>query len=138
MIAVKFPKEKGKKVNISRFLKRFKKFRPSLLVEVPDDEAPHVIEVLRRNNCEIQILKPALRDFEEKMLKEMLDLVKRIRAGKEEPKALGKFAVEKIKIFSIEEMSDKVSDILHLAIEFEENPSILILNEIERKIRSLL
>ncbi len=68
----------------------------------------------------------------------MLDLAERIRACKEEPKALGKFAVEKIKIFSIEEMSDEVSDILHLAIEFEENPSILILNEIERKIRSLL
>ncbi len=138
LIAVKFPKEKGKKVNLSRFLGKFHKFRPSLLVEVPDEEAGHVLNILTRNKCEVLILKPAFRDVEKRILEEMLSLIKRIRAGEEEPSALGEFAVEKIAAFSMKNLSEEVSDLLHLAIEFEENPSILILNQLEREAKNLL
>ena len=137
MAAVRFPKERGRKVNISRFLSRFKKFKPSVLVEIPDEKAEHVLKVLARNDCEVKILKPALMDIEEKIIEEMLDLVRRIKAGKEEPKVLGRFAIEKIKIFSLEKLGDEIGDLLHLCIEFEDNPSILILNEIERRGREL-
>ena len=138
LIAVKFPREKGKKVNLSRFLRKFHRFRPSLLVEVPDEEAGRVLNVLTRNKCEVLVLKPAFRDVERDILEDMLSLIKRIRAGEEEPTALGKFAVEKIAAFSMKNLSEEVSDLLHLAIEFEENPSILILNQIEREAKKLL
>ena len=137
LVAVKFPRERGKKVNISRFLSKFKKFKPSVLVEIPDEKAEHVLKVLSRNNCEVKILKPALVDVEEKIVDDILDLVRKIKAGKEEPKALGRFAIEKIKIFSLENLSNEVGDLLHLCIEFEDNPSILILNEIERRGKEL-
>jgi len=68
----------------------------------------------------------------------MLSLIKKIRAGEEEPSELWKFAVEKIAAFSMKNLSEEISDLLHLAIEFEENPSLLILNQIERDAKKLL
>jgi|Deesub1362B_J571_1020462.scaffolds.fasta_scaffold65252_1 hypothetical protein len=68
---------------------------------------------------------------------EILLLVERIRAGDEEPLLLGRFAVEQIVAFSMINLDEEVADLLHLAIEFEENPSMLLLNLIERRARML-
>ncbi len=138
LIAVDFPKEKWKKVNMSRFLSRFEKRTPSVLVKVPEDDAEHVIEVLNRNKCRTQILKPARRDFEGRAIKNLLAHVERVRMGSEEPGALGKFAVDKIAMLGLANLSDELADILHLSVEFEEDPSILLLNDIEKKAREFI
>jgi len=48
VLVVRYPKEKWRKVNISRFLSQFKNIEASSLVEVPEADLRRVLEVLER------------------------------------------------------------------------------------------
>jgi len=125
---VRFPEEKWRKVNVSKFLSKFKSIEASKIVEVPDDELDRVIDVLKRNNCSVELAEFVRDDVEIKLLKEILKKVEAIRFGIAEPKELEKLAV----------LSDEVSELLHDCIDFSEQPFIGDLNEIERRTRDIL
>ena len=138
LVVVKFPEERWRKVNVSRFLSRFKTIPVSKIVDVPEEELDRVLEVLRRNGCEVEVVEPVRDDIEVKILKEILRRVEAIRLGLAEPKELEKVAVEAISKFSMANLSDEVSEILHDCIDFAENPTISDLNDIESRARDAL
>ena len=135
---VRFPEEKWRKVNVSKFLSKFKSIEASKIVEVPDDELDGVIDVLKRNNCSVELAEFVRDDVEIKLLKEILKKVEAIRFGIAEPKELEKLAVDAIAKFSLANLSDEVSELLHDCIDFSEQPFIGDLNEIERRTRDIL
>ena len=137
LIMVRFPNERWRKVNLSRFLSKFKTVPVSKVVEVPDEELDEVLEVLKRNKCEVQIVEPA-GDVETKILKEILRKIEAIRLGFAEPKELEKVAVDAIAKFSLANLSDEVSEILHDCIDFAEQPLLSDLKEIENRVKSVL
>jgi hypothetical protein len=53
LIIVRFPNERWRKVNLSRFLSKFKTIPVSKVVEVPDEELDKVLEVLKRNKQKV-------------------------------------------------------------------------------------
>lgn len=138
LVVVKFPKEQWKKVNISRFLSKFEKIHASTIVEIPEKDLDHVLDVLNRNDCKVKLVKPAKKEFEEQIVKELLRLCDKVRMNEAKPEVIEKFAVDKIAKFSLEKFSNKVADILHLAIEFGKEPTFLTLNEIEKECKEFL
>ncbi len=138
MVLVRFPEERWRKVNVSRFLSKFKTVPASKVVEVPDEELDRVIEVLKRNKCEVKVVEPVKDDIEVKILKDILRKIEAIRLGLTESKELERIAVDSIAKFSLSNFSDDLSDILHDCIDFAENPTIGNLNDIERRVRDLL
>jgi len=135
---VKFPKERWRKVNVSKFLRRFKSIKASKIIEVPDDEIDRVIDVLKRNNCSVELIEFVKDDVEIKLLKELLKRVEAIRLGVAEPKELEKLAVDAIAKFSLSNLSDEVSELLHDCIDFAEQPFIGDLNEIDKRAKEIL
>lgn len=135
-MAVKFPKERWRKVNVSRFLKKFEEIPVSKVVKVPEEELDRVLEVLRRNECMIRLLEPA--EVETDILNKILRAVSAIRHGSKNAEELGKIAVDAITKIGLENMSDELADLLHDCIDFSENPTISDLNEIEKRAKSLL
>ena len=138
LVVVSFPRERWRKVNVSRFLKKFKSVPASKIVEVPEEELDKVLEVLKRNKCEVQIVEPVKDDIEIKILKDLLKKIEAVRLGIVEPKELEKFAVKIIEKFSLENLSDEVAEIIHDCIDFSENPTISELNKMERRVKELL
>ncbi|WP_290900351.1 hypothetical protein [Ferroglobus sp.] len=138
LVVVSFPKERWRKVNVSKFLKKFKSVPASKIVEVPEEELDRVVEILRRNKCEVQIVEPVKDDIEIKILKDLLKKIEAVRLGIAEPKELEKFAVEVIEKFSLKNLSDEVAEIIHDCIDFSENPIISELNEMEKRVKELL
>ena len=138
LVVVSFPREKWRKVNVSRFLKKFKSVPASKIVEVPEEELDKVLEVLKRNKCEVQIVEPVKDDIEIKILKDLLKKIEAVRLGIAEPKELEKFAVEVIEKFSLKNLSDEVAEIIHDCVDFSENPIISELNEMEKRVKELL
>ncbi len=138
MVVVRFPEEKWRKVNMSRFLSKFKTVPVSKVVEVPDEELDRVIEILKRNKCEVKVVEPVKDDIEVKILKDILRKIEAIRLGLADPKELERIAVDNIAKFSLADLSDDLSDILHDCTDFAENPTIGDLNDIERRARDLL
>ncbi len=135
---VKFPSERWRKVNVSRFLSRFKSIPASKIVEIPDEELDHVLEVLKRNNCEVEIVEPLRDDIEVDILKDLLKRIEAIRLGMSEPEELGKLAVEVIKKIGLRELSSDVAEVIHDCIDFAEHPLIGDLNDIEVRVREIL
>lgn len=138
IVVVRFPEERWRKVNVSRFLSKFKTVPASKVVEVPDEELDRVIEILKRNKCEVKVVEPVKDDIEVKILKDILRKIEAIRLGLADPKEFEKIAVDNIAKFSLANLSDDLSDILHDCIDFAENPTIGDLNDIERRARDLL
>ena len=138
LVVVSFPEERWRKVNVSIFLKNFKSVPVSKIVEVPEEELDRVVEILKRNKCEVQIVEPVKDDIEIKILKDLLKKIEAVRLGIAEPKELEKFAVEVIEKFSLENLSDEVAEIIHDCVDFSENPIISELNEMERRVKELL
>ncbi len=135
---VKFPSERWRKVNVSRFLSRFKSIPASKIVEIPDEELDHVLEVLKRNNCQVEIVEPVREDIEINILKDLLKRIEAIRLGMSEPEELGKLAVEVIKKIGLRELSSDVAEIIHDCVGFAEHPLIGDLNDIEVRVRKIL
>jgi hypothetical protein len=138
LVVVKFPKEQWKKVNISRFLSKFRKIQASTIVDIPEEDLNHALEILHRNDCDVKLVKSAESEFEEKIVKELLKLCTKVRMKEAEPAEVEKFAVDKIAKFGIEKFSDEVADILHLAVEFGKEPTFLTLAELERECKEYL
>lgn len=138
LVIVKFPRESGKKVNMSKFLSKFKSIESSRVVDIPDDELPHALDVLSRNKCKVTIAKHANEDLEKQLLQRISRLCEKIKEGRAKPKELEELAVNAIAQFSLENLSQELSELLHSSIEFGENPTILILNDIERESKELL
>ncbi len=137
LIMVKFPDERWRKVNLSKFLSRFRSIPVSKVVEVPEEELDKVLEVLKRNKCEVQIVEPS-GDIEIKILKEILRKIEAVRLGLAEPKELEKVAVDAISRFNLANLSDEVSEILHDCIDFAEQPLLSDLKEIEERIKEII
>ncbi|WP_461863970.1 hypothetical protein [Thermococcus sp.] len=135
---VRFPDEKWRKVNVSRFLRKFKTVPASKVVEIPEEELEHVLEVLRRNNCEVEIVEPVRDDIEVKVLKDVLKKAEAVRLGIAEPKELEKIAIDAITKFSLKNLSEEVAEILHDCIDFAEQPFIGSLKDIEERAREVL
>jgi hypothetical protein len=123
-------------VNVSRFISRhkIKKIDTSLVLEVPQDKLEHVSEILARNQCEVLVAH--LEPKERRIVERLLNLCRQIREGKAEPKALKAFINEVFK--KHHKISDEVMNLIHLAIEFEEEPSILTLNQLEEEAEEIL
>ncbi len=136
LVAVKFPDEKWRKVNVSRFLKKFEEVPVSKLVKVPEEELDRVLDVLRRNGCIVRLLEPA--DVETEILNKIIKTANAIKFGSEKPEELGKLAIDAIARIGLENMSDELADLLHDCVDFSENPTITELNEIEKRARELL
>ncbi len=96
-----------------------------------------ILKILKRNKCEFQIIEPA-GDVETKILKEILRKIEAIRLGLSEPKELEDAAVNTIARFSLINLSDDVSEILHDCIDFAEHPLLSDLKEIEDRARKVL
>lgn len=138
LLIVKFPDENWRKVNVSRFLSKFKNMDVSKVVEVSDDELEHVLEVLKRNNCIVEIVEPKKDDFEIPILKKVILKSEGIRLGVAEPKELEKIALDAIVKFSLENLSEEVSEILHDCIDFAETPLLSDLEDIEGRAKEVL
>ena len=138
LVVVRFPEERWRKVNVSRFLSKFKTVPASKVVEVPDEELDRVIEILKRNKCEVKVVEPIKDDIEVKILKDILRKIEAIRLGLAETKELERLAADNIAKFSLANLSDDLSDILHDCIDFAENPTIDDLNDIEKRVKGLL
>ena len=94
-----------------------------------------ILKILKRNKCEFQIVE---QDVETKILKEILRKIEAIRLGLSEPRELGDVAVNTIARFSLANLSDDVSEILHDCIDFAEHPLLSDLKEIEDRVRKVL
>lgn len=138
LVVVRFPEEKWRKVNISRFLSRFRAIPVSKVVDVPEEELDRVLEVLKRNKCEVEVVEPVKGDVEVKILKELIRKIEAVRLGTSEPEELEKVAIDAISKFSMTNLSDEMSEILHDCIDFAENPTINDLNNIEKRVKDLL
>lgn len=73
---------------------------------------------------------------ETEILKEILRKIEAIKLGLADPKELEKVAVDTIVKFSLANLSDGFSDILHDCVDFAENPAML--DDIERKVKDVL
>lgn len=138
LLIVKFPEENWRKVNVSRFLRKFRNIDFSKVVEVPDDKIDRVLEVLEKNNCGVKIVDPKHDDIETKILKRIVVKASEIRLGSAEPKDLESIATDAIVKFSLENLSDEVSEILHDCIDFAETPLLSDLKEIEQRAQDVL
>ncbi len=138
IVIVKFPNEKWRKVNVSRFLNKFKAIPASKIVDVPDEELDRVIEVLRRNKCDVKIVEPVKEDIEIRVLKEIIKKIESIRLGFSQPEELGRIAVDAIAKFSLLNLGEEISELLHDCIDFSEQPFISDLNEIQKRAEELL
>ncbi len=127
-----------RKVNVSRFLSRFRSIPVSKVVEIPEEEINHVLEVLKRNNCEVEIVEPVKDDIEINILKDILKKIEAIRLGMAEPEELGKVAMSAIRKVSLKNLSDDVAEVLHDCIDFSEQPLINHLNGIEDRVKEIL
>lgn len=72
------------------------------------------------------------------ILKDILRKIEAIRLGLAEPKELERLAVDNIAKFSLANLSDDLSDLLHDCIDFAENPTISDLNDIGQRAKELL
>jgi len=129
ILAVRYPKEKWRKVNVSKFLSHFKKVEASSLVEVPDENLKHVLQVLERNSCEVTVL-PVV-STERLVVTSFLAILREVRGGRAQPRQLADFAAKIIAEKSLEKMNEELAELLHDAIDFEDNPSIILLNNME-------
>ncbi|MBI4257760.1 MAG: hypothetical protein HY619_02290 [Thaumarchaeota archaeon] len=135
LLLVKMPKN-WRKVNVSRFITKhqIKKIDTSLVLEVPENQIKRVTEVLTKNQCEITVAH--LEPEERRIAEHLLDLCQQIRAGKEKPKAMKMFTDTVLKKHP--KLSDDTMNLIHLAIEFVEEPVITGLFELEEEARELL
>jgi len=135
VLVVRYPKEKWRKVNISKFLSQFNKVEASSLVEIPEEDLKRVLDVLERNGCEVTVL-PVM-SWERQVVTSFLGMLKEVREGKAQPKQLADFAAEIIAEKSLEKMNAELAELLHNAIDFEDNPSIILLNDMENTARQI-
>lgn len=129
ILAVRYPKEKWRKVNVSKFLSQFRKVEASSLVEIPEENLKRVLRVLERNSCGVTVL-PVV-SSERHVVTSLLRVLEEVREGRAQPKQLADFAANIIAEKSLEKMNDELAELLHDAIDFEDNPSIILLNEME-------
>ncbi len=135
---VRFPDERWRKVNVSRFLRKFKSIPASKVVEIPEEELDHVLEVLKRNNCEVEIVEPVKDDIEVRILKDVLRKAEAVRQGIAGPEELERVAVDAIRKFSLANLSEEVAEILHDCMDFAEQPFIGDLKDIEERAKDVL
>lgn len=138
LLIVKFPEEKWRKVNVSKFLSRFRNMNASKVVEVSDDEIDQVLDVLKRNKCTVEVVESKKDDFEISILKKVILRVEEIRLGSAEPEELEKVAMDTIVNFSLEKLSEEVSEILHDCIDFAKTPLLSDLKDIEERAEEVL
>lgn len=93
---------------------------------------------MRRNNYTVELIEFVKDDVEIKILKELLKMVEAVRFGVAEPKELEKLAVDAIAKFSLSNLSDEISELLHDCIDFAEQPFIGDLNEIESMTKEMI
>lgn len=134
-IVVRYPREKWRKVNVSKFLSQFKRVEASSLVEVPEENLKHVLDVLERNSCEVTVL-PVMSP-ERQVVTSFLSVLEEVREGRAQPKQLADFAAKIIAEKSLEIMNGELAELLHDAIDFEENPSIILLNNMENAAKQI-
>ena len=134
-MAVRYPKEKWRKVNVSKFLSQFKKVEASSLVEVPEENLKRVLDVLGRNSCEVTVL-PVV-STERHVVTSFLGILEEVREGRAQPKQLADFAARIIAEKSLEKMNEELAELLHDAIDFEDNPSIILLNNMENAAKQI-
>ncbi|MBI2184256.1 MAG: hypothetical protein HYU39_04770 [Thaumarchaeota archaeon] len=135
ILIVKMPKD-WRKVNVSRFVARhkIKKIDTSLVLDVPEEELVHISEVLTRNQC--KVLLAHREPKERRIVEQLLDLCKRIREGKAKPDVMKSFTSEVFK--RNKKLSDKITELIHIAMDFEEDPNFLTLGELEEEGKALL
>ena len=135
LLIVKMPKN-WRKVNVSRFISRnqLKKIDTSLVLDVSQDQVERVSKILTRNHCEVIIAH--LEPKEHRIVERLLQLTRQIREGRSEPSEMKTFTDKVLKEQS--KISDDVMNLIHLATEFEEEPSILTLNQLEHEAQELL
>jgi hypothetical protein len=135
ILAVRYPKEKWRKVNISKFLSQFKKVEASSLVEILEENLKHVLQVLERNSRKVTVL-PVI-STERHVTTRFLDILREVREGKAQPKQLADFAAKIIAEKSLEKTSEELAELLHDALDFEDNPSIILLNNMENTAKQI-
>jgi len=135
-ILVEYPKERWKKVNISKLLRRFDKLDVSAAVRISDKDLKRLLPILERNDCKVIVTHE---DLEEREIAEkFLDLCVKVRSRQAKPEEIGQLATKIIVDFGLENLDSAVRDIVHLATEFSEDHNILTLNELEDKTREIL
>jgi len=104
-------------------------------VEISEEDLKHVLDVLERNSCEVTVL-PVM-SWERQALRSFLSILSEVREGKAQPKQLADFAAKIIAEKSLEKMDDELAELLHDAIDFEDNHSILLLNDMEKTAKQI-
>jgi len=74
---------------------------------------------------------------EKKIIGKLFNLIEHVREGRAQPKQLADFAAKTIAERSLEKMSDELAELLHDAIDFEDNPSIILLNDMENTAKQI-
>jgi len=120
---------------VSKFLSQFKKVEASSLVEVPEENLKRVLDVLERNSCEVTVL-PVVSP-ERRVVTSLLSILKEVREGRAQPKQLADFAAKIIAEKSFEKMDEELAELLHDAIDFDDNPSIILLNDMENAAKQI-
>jgi len=135
-ILVEYPKERWRKVNLSKFLSRFDKLDVSSAVRVSEKDLDRVLSVLKRNNCRVVVMHEETR--ERRIVEEILELCVQVRNRRVHPDDIGRFATTTIAETGLEKLEPSIRDILQLAIEFSEDHNLLTLNELEDETREFL
>jgi hypothetical protein len=137
IILLKMPQD-WRKVNISRMLARkkgLKKIGNRLVLEVSDDTLDDLLNTLKARECDVKVAFER-EPKERRILKQLLKLCEDIRNGTKRPSSAKK--VVKLIYAREKEFPDSIADILHALIEFEEQPSIVALNQVISEIREAL
>jgi len=135
-ILVEYPKERWRKVNLSKFLSKFDKLEVSAAVRVSEKDLDRVLSVLKRNNCKVVVTLEEIQ--ERRVVEKILELCVQVRNRQVQPDEIGRFATKIVTETGLEKLEPLVRDILQLAIEFSEDQSFLTLNELEDEAREFL
>jgi hypothetical protein len=135
-VLIEYPKERWRKVNISKFLSKFDKLNVSAAVRVSEKDLDRLLSVLKRNNCKVIVTHEESR--ERRIIEKILESCTRIRNRQASPDEIGNLATKTIAEIGLEKLSAPVRDILQLAIEFSEDHNLLTLNELEDETKEYL
>jgi len=75
--------------------------------------------------------------LERQIVTSFLGIIEEVREGKDQPKQLADFAAKIIAEKSLEKVNEELAELLHDAIDFEDSPSIILLNDMENAAKQI-
>jgi len=135
-VLVEYPKERWRKVNVSKLLRKFDKLDVSAAVRVSEKDLERLLNILERNNCKVVVTHEVIK--ERRVVEKILELCMQVRNRQVHPDEIGRLAAKTVAEISLENLGHSVRGILQLAIEFSEDHSFLTLNELEDEAREFL